>query len=73
MALQPYRTLTLGTYAEWEARAARWIWTDLGFVALLTGAMVIFFVALYIVYRALEREALRATGISEGARAGRGV
>ena len=23
MAFQPYRTLTLGTYAEWEARAAR--------------------------------------------------
>lgn len=73
MAFQPYRTLTLGTYAEWEARAARWIWTDLGFVGLLMGAMVVFFVALHIVYRALEREALKATGISAGARAGRAV
>src|SRR5688572_32104984 len=33
------------SYAEWEARAARWIWTDPGFVALLMGAMVVFFVA----------------------------
>ena len=57
MAFQPYRTLTLGTYAEWEAETARWIWTDPGFVALLTGAMVVFFVALRIVYRALQREA----------------
>ena len=57
MAFQPYRTLTLGTYAEWEARAARWVWTDPGFVGLLMGAMVVFFVALHIVYRALQREA----------------
>ena len=57
MAFQPYRTLTLGTYAEWEAKTARWIWTDPGFVALLTGAMVVFFVALRFVYRALQREA----------------
>jgi hypothetical protein len=73
MAFQPYRTLTLGTYAEWEARAARWIWTDLGFVGLLMGAMAVFFVALHIVYRGLEREAVMATRISAGARAGRAV
>jgi hypothetical protein len=73
MAFQPYRTLTLGTYAEWEARAARWIWTDPGFVGLLMGAMAVFFVALHIVYRALKQEAVNATGISAGARAGRAV
>ena len=73
MAFQPYRTLTLGTYAEWEARAARWIWTDLGFVGLLMGAMVVFFVALHIVYRALQREAVKATEVSGVARAGRGA
>ncbi len=60
MAFQPYRTLTLGTYAEWDARAARWIWTDPGFVGLLMGAMVVFFVALHFVYRALQREAASA-------------
>ena len=57
MALQPYRTLTLGTYDEWQSRTARWIWTEPGFVALLMGAMVVFFVALHFVYRALQREA----------------
>ena len=57
MAFQPYRTLTLGTYSEWEARSAPWIWTNPGFVALLAGAMVVFFVALYFVYRRLAREA----------------
>ena len=71
MAVQPYRTLTLGTYAEWEARAARWIWTDPGFVGLLMAAMVIFFVALHIVFRALEREARTLTGVSGKAPAGR--
>jgi hypothetical protein len=73
MAFQPYRTLTLGTYAEWDARSARWIWTDLRFVGLLMGAMVVFFVALHMVYRALEREAVKGTEVSGGARAGRGV
>jgi hypothetical protein len=57
MAFQPYRTLTLGTYAEWQAETARWVWKEPGFVGLLMGAMVVFFVALRIVYKALQREA----------------
>jgi len=57
VAMQPYRTLSLGTYAEWEAGTARWIWTDTGFVALLLGAMVAFFVALAVVFRKLREEA----------------
>ena len=57
MALQPYRTLTLGTHAEWQAGTARWIWTDMGFVSLLTGDMIFFFIMLALVYRALQREA----------------
>jgi hypothetical protein len=69
MAFQPYRTLTLGTYAEWEARSARWIWTEPSFVGLLTGAMVVFFVALHFVYRRLEREAAAATSAGVGSRA----
>ena len=70
MAFQPYRTLTLGTYSEWEAGTAPWIWTNLGFVALLTGAMVVFFVALSVVYRRLARE---AAALIEPAPAGRRV
>jgi hypothetical protein len=62
MALQPYRTLSLGTYAEWEAGAARWVWTEPRFLALLGGAMIVFFAALHVVYRALEREAAQAGG-----------
>ena len=57
MAFQPYRTLTFGSYSDWRAQTAPWIWTDVGFVSLLTGAMVVFFVALRIVYKALQREA----------------
>lgn len=57
MAFQPYRTLTLGTYAEWQAGTARWIWTDMAFLSLLGGDMVFFFVVLAWVYRALQREA----------------
>jgi hypothetical protein len=68
MAFQPYRTLTLGTYSEWEARAAPWIWTSPGFVALLLGAMVVFFVALFFVYRRLDREAAALTGAAPAGR-----
>jgi hypothetical protein len=71
MAFQPYRTLTLGTYADWQSGRAPWIWTDAGFVALLTGAMVVFFVALYFVYKALQREAASAALVTGQAQAGR--
>jgi hypothetical protein len=57
MAFQPYRTLTLGSYAEWQAQTATWVWREPGFVGLLTGAMVVFFVALRIAYKVLQREA----------------
>ena len=60
MAAQPYRTLSLGTYSEWKAGAARWIWEDTRVVALLTGDMLFFFWALAVVYRALQREAAAA-------------
>jgi hypothetical protein len=60
MAFQPYRTLTLGSYAEWQAQTAQWIWKTPSFVGLLTGAMVVFFIALRIVYKRLQREAATA-------------
>jgi len=56
MAVQPYRTLTLGTYRDWQSGTARWIWTDAGFVALLVGDMTFFFIALTWIYRKLQRE-----------------
>jgi hypothetical protein len=61
VALQPYRTLTLGSYREWEAGTARWIWTDVPLVVLLAGAALLFFVSLAWIVRALRREAARAS------------
>jgi hypothetical protein len=71
MAFQPYRTLTLGTYTEWQEGTARWVWSDPGFVGLLTGAMVVFFIALRIVYKTLQMEAAGANPVSATAPAGR--
>ena len=70
MACQPYRTLTLGTYAEWQAGTATWIWNDPAFLSLLCGDMVFFFIALRLVYRALQREAAQR-GQSYSARVSR--
>ncbi len=60
MALQPYRTLTLGTYEEWQAGTAPWAWTDPRFMAVLATGMVVFFAAIAWFYRALQREAAAA-------------
>ncbi|OFW12049.1 MAG: hypothetical protein A3H96_06340 [Acidobacteria bacterium RIFCSPLOWO2_02_FULL_67_36] len=60
MIVQPYRTLTLGTYREWEAGNAVWISTDPGFVALLAGDFVFFVATLWWIYRKLQREAAAA-------------
>jgi uncharacterized membrane protein YfcA len=60
MALQPYRTLTLGTFEEWKSGAAAWIWTDAPFMGLLGTGMVVFFAGIALVYRSLKREALEA-------------
>jgi hypothetical protein len=60
MAVQPYRTLSLGTYAEWQAGTAPWLWTD----PVLTTAVVVEFVGvfagIYVMYRWLTREAATA-------------
>jgi uncharacterized membrane protein YfcA len=60
MALQPYRTLTLGTFDEWQSGTARWIWTDTWFMGVLTVGALVFFVGIAVVYRSLKREALEA-------------
>ena len=70
MAVQPYRTLSLGSYAEWRAGTAPWIWTDTGFVTLLAADAAAFFVVLAVVYRRLQRAAALAA-VSSPARAGR--
>ena len=57
MAVQPYRTLTLGTYAEWEDGSAPWVWTSPTFMGLLVGAMVLYFVLLRICYGRVRAEA----------------
>lgn len=63
MAVQPSRTLKLGTYREWQAGHAVWIWTDPGLVALLAGDFVFFVAVLWRVYRALQREAAAAADV----------
>ena len=70
MAVQPYRTLSLGSYAEWRAGTAPWIWTDTGFVTLLAADAAAFFIVLAVVYRRLQRAAALAA-VSSPARAGR--
>jgi hypothetical protein len=66
MAFQPYRTLTLGSYEQWQAQTAEWIWKTPSFVSLLTGAMVVFFIALRIVYKTLQREAAAQYAVTSG-------
>ena len=57
MALQPYRTLTLGTYAEWKAGTAPWIWTNTWFMGVLAVGALVFFAGITAMYRSLEQEA----------------
>jgi hypothetical protein len=57
IALQPGRTLTLGTFAEWEAGTARWIWTSTWFMGVLAIGALVFFVGMTAMYRSLKQEA----------------
>lgn len=61
MALQPYRTLTLGTYTEWIEGRAVWIWHDSRFMALLGAGFVMFAASVRLFYVAVRREAEAAT------------
>jgi hypothetical protein len=61
MALQPYRTLTLGTYTEWVAGRAVWIWQDQRFMALLGASFVMFVAAARMFYVAVRAEAASAS------------
>jgi hypothetical protein len=60
MAFQPYRTLSLGTFEEWQSGTAQWIWTDTWFMGVLAAGALVFFGGIAVVYRSLTREALEA-------------
>ncbi|MGH9311280.1 MAG: hypothetical protein ACRD1U_18025 [Vicinamibacterales bacterium] len=60
MALQPARTLKLGTYREWVEGRAVWMWQDGGFMTLLGVAFVLFVAAQWGFYRALASLASQA-------------
>jgi hypothetical protein len=57
MALQPHRTMVLGTYREWAEGRAVWMWTDKGFMATLGASFVTFAIGARLLYVALRREA----------------
>src|SRR3954452_14509048 len=62
IAFQPARTLTLGSFQEWEAGAAPWIWTSTWFMGVLAVGAVVFFVGITAAYRSLKNEAIRGGG-----------
>lgn len=68
MGVQPYRTLSLGTYEEWLAGTARWLWTD----PVLTTAVVVEFVGVFAgiawCYRSLAAEAAAEGTANTGSR-----
>ncbi len=60
VALQPYRTLGMGTYREWQAGELRWLWTEpLLFAATLADLAAIVLAVVWL-YRRLARDAARA-------------
>ena len=60
VALQPYRTLSLGTYQEWQAGTARWLWTDRPLTVAVIFDMIAFNGTLIYFYQLIKREAARA-------------
>jgi hypothetical protein len=58
MAFQPSRTMSLGTFQEWQAGTAPSIWTDTWFLGVLAAGAAVFFAGLALVYRSLKRAAV---------------
>ena len=52
--------LELGTFEEWKAGTARWIWTDTWFMGVLAVGALVFFVGITAIYRSLKQEAIEA-------------
>lgn len=61
VALQPYRTLGLGTYREWQAGELRWAWTEGVLFTAAVADLVVLVVAVVWLYRRLARDAAKAT------------
>jgi hypothetical protein len=57
VALQPYRTLSLGTYQEWLAGTAPWLWSDKVLTIEVIADMFVFNLGLIWLYKWLKREA----------------
>ena len=62
MALQPYRTLSLGTYEQWQAGTSPWITTDTPLTVTLVVWTVLFVVVHVWLYKSLKREGIAAAG-----------
>ena len=66
MGLQPYRTLSLGTYDQWVAGTSPWLSTD----RVLTGMLYLWtflFVLVHVaIYRSLKREGMVALAADRG-------
>jgi len=56
IVLQPDRTMTLGTYRDWQAGTAPWARTDPSFMYFVSFVMAFFTIALVYVYRSLWRD-----------------
>jgi uncharacterized membrane protein YfcA len=61
MAFQPSRTLTLGSFEEWQSGKAPWIWTNTWFMSVLGVGALVFFIGITAIYRSLKREAAAAS------------
>jgi uncharacterized membrane protein YfcA len=62
ITFQPNRTLTLGTFKEWNAGTAPWIWTSTWFMSVLAVGALVFFVGITAMYRSLKAEAIALVG-----------
>jgi hypothetical protein len=60
VALQPYRTLGMGTYGQWQAGELRWAWTDGMLFTAAVADFAVLIVAVVWLYRRLARDAAKA-------------
>jgi hypothetical protein len=72
MAVQPARTLTIGTYQQWAAGQAPWMWSDVGLAWLLAISFFVIFGVLYVMYRRVLRDAATIAWGDPGTAEGRG-
>jgi hypothetical protein len=61
IALQPHRTLRLGTYQEWLAGGTPYVWQDKALFAVVMFGAISFNIALIVVYRYLKKDGAAMT------------